>query len=153
MLIRCNKEKPSLSRVDPRASGLSIRRTRKGTGFLRLLQRNSARVLTHLIIFYPTPPFGQDMTQGQFFKRSFTGLKFRVFPSPRTNCLTQAEEPSQPYYLPIAGGRIIGFIPFPRVLVLCKMQSFLVQDLNSCHRVHFLRRQTITPRAPPQQGL
>ena len=25
--------------------------------------------------------------------------------------------------LPIAGGRIIGFIPFPRVLVLCEMQS------------------------------
>ena len=23
---------------------------------------------------YPTPPLGQDMTQGQFFKRSFTGL-------------------------------------------------------------------------------
>ena len=28
-----------------------------------------------------------------------------------------------PYYLPIAGGRIFGFIPFPRVLVLCEMQS------------------------------
>ena len=35
------------------------------------------------------------------------------------------EEPSLSYYLPIAGGRIIGFIPFPRVLVLCEMQSFL----------------------------
>ena len=34
-----------------------------------------------------------------------------------------AEEPSLPYYLPIAGGRIIGFIPFPRVLVLCEMLS------------------------------
>ena len=34
-----------------------------------------------------------------------------------------AEEPSLPYYLPIAGGRIIGFIPFPRVLVLYEMQS------------------------------
>ena len=28
-----------------------------------------------------------------------------------------------PYYLPISGGRIIGFIPFPRVLVLCEMHS------------------------------
>ena len=28
-----------------------------------------------------------------------------------------------PYYLPIAGGRIIGFIPFPMLLVLCEMQS------------------------------
>ena len=34
-----------------------------------------------------------------------------------------AEEPSLSHYLPIAGGRIIGFIPFPRVLVLCEMQS------------------------------
>ena len=33
-----------------------------------------------------------------------------------------AEEPSLLYYLPIAGGRIIGFIPFPRVLVLCEIQ-------------------------------
>ena len=32
--------------------------------------------------------------------------------------------PSISYYLPIAGGRIIGFIPFPKVLVLCEMQSF-----------------------------
>ena len=23
---------------------------------------------------YPTPPLGQDMTQGQFFKQSLTGL-------------------------------------------------------------------------------
>ena len=34
-----------------------------------------------------------------------------------------AEEPSLSYYLPTAGGRIIGFIPFPRILVLCEMQS------------------------------
>ena len=34
-----------------------------------------------------------------------------------------AEEPCLSYYLPIAGERIIGFIPFPRVLVLCEMQS------------------------------
>ena len=31
-----------------------------------------------------------------------------------------AEEPSLSYYLSIAGGRIIGFIPFPRLLVLCE---------------------------------
>ena len=42
-----------------------------------------------------------------------------------TSCFTKAEEPSLPYYLPIPGGRIIGFIPFPRVLVLCEMQSVL----------------------------
>ena len=37
----------------------------------------------------------------------------------RDSCLTKAEEPSLSYYLPIAEGRIIGFIRFPRVLVLC----------------------------------
>ena len=31
-----------------------------------------------------------------------------------------------PYYLPIAAGRIIGFIPFPSVLVLCKMQYIYI---------------------------
>ena len=51
------------------------------------------------------------------FKRSLTGL------NSETSCLTKAEEPSLPYYLLIAGGRIIGFIPFPKVLALCEMQS------------------------------
>ena len=56
------------------------------------------------------------------FKQSLTGL-ISEFSFSSTSCLTKAEEPSLPYYLPIAGGRIIGFIPFPRVLVLCEMQS------------------------------
>ena len=33
------------------------------------------------------------------------------------------KKPSLLYYLPIAGGKIIGFIPFPRVFVLCEMLS------------------------------
>ena len=48
-------------------------------------------------------------------KRSLTSLNSEF-------SFTKAEEPSLPYYLPIAGGRIIGFIPFPRVLVLYEMQ-------------------------------
>ena len=56
------------------------------------------------------------------FKRSLTGLNSE-FSFSYTGCLTKAEVPSLPYYLPIAGGRIIGFIPFPRVLALCEMQS------------------------------
>ena len=44
--------------------------------------------------------------QSQFFKQSF--------PSP-----SKVKEFSQPYYLPIAGERIVRFIHFPRVLVLC----------------------------------
>ena len=45
------------------------------------------------------------------------------FSFPETSCLPKTEDPSLSYYLPIDGGRIIGFIPFPRVLVLCEMQS------------------------------
>ena len=52
------------------------------------------------------------------FKWSLTGLKSEF--SFWTSCLTKAEEPCLPY-LPIAGGRIIGFIPYPRVLVLFEM--------------------------------
>ena len=68
--------------------------------------------------YLPTPPLGQDMTQGQFLTGFNSDFSFSY-----TSCLTKAEEPSLPHYLPIAGGRIIGFIPFPRVLVLCEMQS------------------------------
>ena len=77
------------------------------------------------IYYLPTPPLGQDMTQGQFFKRSLTGLNSE-FSFSYTTCLTKAEEPSLSYYFPIAGGRIIGFIPFPRVLVLCEMQYIYI---------------------------
>ena len=41
----------------------------------------------------------QDVTQGQFLSRVLL------------------------YYLPIDGGRIIVFIPFPRILAICEMQS------------------------------
>ena len=69
---------------------------------------------------YPTPPLGQDFFL--IFKRNLTGLNSE-FSFSLTSCLTKAEEPSLSYYLPITGGRIIGFIPSPRVLVLCEMQS------------------------------
>ena len=56
------------------------------------------------------------------FKRSITDLN-SDFSFSQTSCTNKAEKPSQSYYLPIAGGRIIGFIPFPKVLVLREMQS------------------------------
>ena len=71
--------------------------------------------------------FTQPLRSGRIwhkvnFMRSLTGLN-SDFSFSLTICLTKAEEPSLLYYLPIAGGRIIGSIPFPRVLVLCEMQS------------------------------
>ena len=49
------------------------------------------------------------------FWEEFNSFEFS-FPSP-------TEKPSLPYYLPIAGGRIIEFIPFPKLLALCEMLS------------------------------
>ena len=57
------------------------------------------------------------------FYAEFNRFEFRVFPSPRLLASPWQKKPNLPYYLPIPGGRIIGFIPFPTVLVLCEMQS------------------------------
>ena len=81
------------------------------------LKNQSALLFT--IFTNPSARAGYDTRS--VFKRSLTGFNSEF--SFSTSCHTKAEEPSQPYYLPIAGGRIIGFIPFPRVLVLCEMQS------------------------------
>ena len=66
--------------------------------------------------------FTQPLRSGRIwhkvnFQAEFNRFEFRVV------LLTKAEEPSLSYYLSIAGGRTIGFIPFPRVLVLYEMQS------------------------------
>ena len=72
---------------------------------------------TSSISYLPNPSAraGYD-PRSIFFLAEFNRFQFRVF-------LLKAEELSLPYYLPIVGGRIIGFIPFPRVLVLCEMLS------------------------------
>ena len=59
------------------------------------------------------------------FWAKFNRFWIQSFPSPRLVVSIRLEEPSLPYYLPMAGGRIIGFIHFPRVLVLCEIQSVL----------------------------
>ena len=74
---------------------------------------------TMIIFTDPSARAGYDTRS--IFKRIFTGLDSE-FSFSSTSCLPKAVEPSLPYYLPIAGGRIIGFIPFPRVLVQCEMQ-------------------------------
>ena len=72
--------------------------------------------------YLPNPSARAGYDTRSIFKRSLTGLNSECSFS-LTSCLTKVEEPSLPYYLPIAGGRIIGFIPLPRVLVLYEMQS------------------------------
>ena len=80
-------------------------------------------IYTHIRWSYlPNPSARAGYDTRSIFKRSLTGLNSE-FSFSLTSCLTKAVELSLPYYLPIAGGRIIGFIPFSRVLVLCEMQS------------------------------
>ena len=47
--------------------------------------------------YLPTPPLGQDMTQGQFLSGVYQ-VWIQSFPS---SCLAKAEESSLPYYLSI----------------------------------------------------
>ena len=97
--------------------------------------------LINLIIF-TNPSARARYDTRSIFKWSLTGLNSE-FSFSLTSCLTKAEEPSLPYYLPIAGGRIFGFIPFPRVLGLCEMQSVrsriwtLVAVSISCDDNHY----------------
>ena len=74
------------------------------------------------VIIFTNPSARAGYDTRSIFKWSLTGLNSEFYFS-KTSCLTKAEEPSLPFYLLIAGGGIIGFIPFPRVLVLCEMQS------------------------------
>ena len=84
---------------------------------------HARKVFTFLypyLSIFTNPSARAEYDTRSFFKRSSIGLNSEFS---LTSCLTKAEEPSLHYYLPIAGGRIIGFIPFPRVLVQCEMQS------------------------------
>ena len=74
------------------------------------------------VIIFTNPSARAGYDTRSIFMRSLTGLNSE-FSFAWTSCLTNAEEPSLPYYLSIAGGWVIGFISFPRVLVLCEMQS------------------------------
>ena len=119
-----------------------IPKTQNGTWFF--FAKHSA------LSYLPTPLLGQNMTQGQFFKQSLTGLNSE-FSFSLTSCLNKADHPSLSYYLPIAGGTIIGLIPFPRVLVLCEMQS-ISSWIWTRVAGPFPTTITITPRAPPKHS-
>ena len=84
--------------------------------------RNRFLHLCRVVTIFTNPSTRAGYDTRSIFKSSLTGFNSE-FSFSLTSCLIKAEETSLLYYLPIAGGRIIGFIPFPRVLVLCEMQS------------------------------
>ena len=78
---------------------------------------------THIYIYiyiyiyiFTNPSARAGYDTRSIFRWSLSGLNSE-FPSPRLVASPM------PYYLPVAEGRIIGFIPYPGVLVLCEMQS------------------------------
>ena len=87
-------------------------------------------------ILFTNPSARAGYDTRSIFKRSLTGLHSE-FSFSSTSCLTKAEEPSLSHYLPVAGGRITGFIPFPRVLVLC---GFIKWQNYPCRTADWIRR-------------
>ena len=66
-------------------------------------------------------PHSECYTRG-IFTESLTGLNSEFFFS-ETGYFTSVKEPSLPYYLLIAEGRIVGCITYWRVIALCQMQT------------------------------
>ena len=77
------------------------------------------------------------------FKWVLTGLK-SAFSFPLTSYHTKIKEPSLSYYLPIAGWRIVGFMPFPRVLILYEMKS-TSPGFEIVSQFSFSTTMTLTP--------
>ena len=98
-------------RVDLTASGKSLAQVKIQRG---IFQGDALYIFTNT-----SARAGYDTRS--IFKRSLTSLNSE-FSFSLTSCLTKAEEHNLSYYLPIAGGRIIGFIPFPMLFVQREMQ-------------------------------
>ena len=78
-------------------------------------------LISELYCIYTRPLCSSRMQSKVIFKQSLTDLNLEVSFA-KTRCHSKIKEPRLPYYLPITGRRIIGVIPFLRVLVLCEMQ-------------------------------
>ena len=99
-------------------------------------------IYIYIYIYLKTPLQEQDVKQGQFFNLSWNS----VFSFCKIGWHIEVKEPSLPYYLPIFGKRILGYILLQKLLVLCEMQtSRLGFELGS--PCPFFTTITITPRA------
>ena len=90
---------------------------------------------TWLIIFTQPLRSGRIWHKVNFFKRSLTGMNSEF-------SFTKAEEPSLPYYLPLAGGGIIGFI------LVSAMWNAISPGFELVSPCPIPATITITPRAP-----
>ena len=72
----------------------------------------------YISVYLPISPHEQDATQGHF-KGNLTGLNSE-FSFCLTSCFSNLKEPILPFYLSLAGGKIMRF-KCRRVLALCEM--------------------------------
>ena len=110
-----NKNKRSWHRVDfplPADHGVKIKESEKIDKYLDLAWELKIKLPVY-IFNNPSARTGYDTRS--IFKQGLTGLNSE-FSFSYTSFLTKAEEPSLPYYLPIARGILIGFISFPKYL-------------------------------------
>ena len=105
--------------------------------------------LNSIITIFTNPSARAGYDTRSIFKPNFYAGLNSEYSFYYTSCLSKAEEPSLSYYLPIARGRIIGFIPFPRVLGLCEIQSVSSRIWNRV-AVCICYGDNITPQALPQ---
>ena len=103
--------------------------------------------ITYMGVYIYQPLHTVRMWHKVNFKLSLTGLNSELSFS-KTGCLNKAKNRSLPNYLPIGGRRIIGFTPFPRVLVLCEMQT-ASSSFELVLPCPFSTTLAITPRPPP----
>ena len=89
--------------------------------------------------YLPNPSARAGYDTRSIFKRSLTGLSSE-FSFSYTSCLIKAEEPSLPYYFTHSWRENNWIHTFPKGISAMWNAIGLVQVLNSCHRVHFLRR-------------
>ena len=85
--------------------------------YLLMARKTGVQFQVESYPYLPTHLLGQYMTQGQFLSW-VEPVWIQSFPSSRRVASTRLKNPVCP-----TGGRIIGFIPFPRVLELCEMLS------------------------------
>ena len=97
------------------------------------------KIDSYWLYIFITPPSRLGCDTRLIFKEGLTGLNSE-FSSSYTGSPRKVKEISVSYYLLITGRRITGFIPFPRVLVLCDMQTASSRIQNSGQLAHFLRR-------------
>ena len=99
----------------------------------------------HTHIYLPNPSSWGGGNTRLNFKRSLTGLnsEFSFF---KTGYHTKVKESNLPYYLPIAGRRTIGFVPFQKILAQYEMLRPGFELFSPCQFPTIL---TITSRANP----